>query len=232
MASPQSTTSHEGADGQPKKNLEQITFRFCAECSNMLYPKEDEDAHKLQFTCRTCQYTEEAVSTCVFRNVLNNAAGETAGVTQDVGSDPTVGAFACASLSSPSSPRFLSTTTPSPPPNKAVLCFCCGALVACRSCGELFCKPPPSPTATMSTATTTKDGPAFSPNLRDLDDLDLYPYDYDFDTVATTTDDCYYLAGLSEDYEFMDGTEYGNRDGDGDIAATKSSIAGAAVSVP
>ncbi|KAF3059801.1 DNA-directed RNA polymerase II subunit RPB9 [Daldinia childiae] len=73
----------------PKNNQEQITFRFCAECSNMLYPKEDEDAHKLQFTCRTCQYTEEATSSCVFRNVINSAAGETAGVTQDVGSDPT-----------------------------------------------------------------------------------------------------------------------------------------------
>ncbi|OAA50403.1 DNA-directed RNA polymerase, M/15kDa subunit [Metarhizium rileyi] len=86
MATPQSTTSYEDSGS---KKLEQITFRFCSECSNMLYPKEDEDAHKLQFTCRTCQYTEEAQSTCVFRNVLNNSAGETAGVTQDVGSDPT-----------------------------------------------------------------------------------------------------------------------------------------------
>lgn len=57
----------------------------------MLYPKEDPDTHRLQFACRTCQYSEEAVSSCVFRNVLNNAVGETAGVTQDVGSDPTVG---------------------------------------------------------------------------------------------------------------------------------------------
>ncbi|ORY68478.1 uncharacterized protein BCR38DRAFT_133180 [Pseudomassariella vexata] len=86
MASPQSTTSNDGAN---KNKLEQITFRFCSECSNMLYPKEDEDSHKLQFTCRTCQYTEEATSTCVFRNVMNNAVGETAGVTQDVGSDLT-----------------------------------------------------------------------------------------------------------------------------------------------
>jgi DNA-directed RNA polymerase II subunit RPB9 len=31
----------------------------------------------------------------VFRNVLNNAVGETAGVTQDVGSDPTVGLPLC-----------------------------------------------------------------------------------------------------------------------------------------
>jgi hypothetical protein len=31
----------------------------------------------------------------VFRNILNNAVGETAGVTQDVGSDPTVGLPLC-----------------------------------------------------------------------------------------------------------------------------------------
>ncbi|KAI0882047.1 DNA-directed RNA polymerase II subunit RPB9 [Annulohypoxylon maeteangense] len=86
MSSP--APSNEG--DAPKSSQEQITFRFCSECSNMLYPKEDEDAHKLQFTCRTCQYTEEATSSCVFRNVMNNAAGETAGVTQDVGSDPTL----------------------------------------------------------------------------------------------------------------------------------------------
>ena len=43
------------------------------------------------FACRTCQFSEPAVSSCVFRNNLYNTVGETAGVTQDVGSDPTVG---------------------------------------------------------------------------------------------------------------------------------------------
>jgi len=90
MASPESS-----AGDEPKKNMEQITFRFCSECSNMLYPKEDPDTHRLQFACRTCQYSEEATSSCVFRNILNNAVGETAGVTQDVGSDPTVGLPLC-----------------------------------------------------------------------------------------------------------------------------------------
>jgi DNA-directed RNA polymerase II subunit RPB9 len=110
MATPQSTTS---ADGDSKKQ-EQITFRFCSECSNMLYPKEDPDARKLQFTCRTCQYTEEAQSTCVFRNFLNTSAGETAGVTQDVGSDPTV------------SDCHLSP----------VMCLGCGVTIACDTCGD------------------------------------------------------------------------------------------------
>ncbi|CAK7231122.1 hypothetical protein SEUCBS140593_007818 [Sporothrix eucalyptigena] len=196
MSSPQSTTSHEGGE---KKNLEQITFRFCAECSNMLYPKEDEDSHKLQFTCRTCQYTEEAASTCVFRNVLNNAAGETAGVTQDVGSDPTVGAPSHSSHSSisPLSPCTLSSI----PQSKAVLCFCCGTVIACRSCGELFCKPPSSPTMTTDATTTMTNDAVFSPTLCDLDDLDLYPDD---DFLAECSDD--------SGYEFMEGTEYGNRE--------------------
>lgn len=88
MASPApSTASNAGA--KPKKD-EQITFRFCSECSNMLYPKEDEVNHKLMFECRTCAYTEEATSTCIFRHFLSNTAGETAGVTQDVASDPTL----------------------------------------------------------------------------------------------------------------------------------------------
>jgi DNA-directed RNA polymerase II subunit RPB9 len=57
----------------------------------MLYPKEDEENHKLQFTCRTCQYTEEATSTCIFKNSMNKAVRETAGEVKDVKVDPTVG---------------------------------------------------------------------------------------------------------------------------------------------
>ncbi|MCJ1464273.1 hypothetical protein MMC07_002886 [Pseudocyphellaria aurata] len=79
------------SEGPVQKAQEQITFRFCRECSNMLYPKEDRNSNKLMFACRTCQFSEDATSACVFRNNLYNTVGETAGVTQDVGSDPTVG---------------------------------------------------------------------------------------------------------------------------------------------
>ena len=57
----------------------------------MLYPKEDRINNILMFACRTCQFSEPAPSSCVYRNTLSNTVGETAGVTQDVGSDPTVG---------------------------------------------------------------------------------------------------------------------------------------------
>lgn len=79
----------------------------------MLYPKEDRNTNKLMFACRTCQFSEEAQSSCVFRNNLYNTVGETAGVTQDVGSDPTVGL-----------PDF---------------CTLCGQEVVCFYCGGEEC---------------------------------------------------------------------------------------------
>lgn len=78
-------------DDDTKAKKEDITFKFCRECSNMLYPKEDRMTSRLMFACRTCQFSEEAKGSCVFRNTIHNTVGENSGVTQDVGSDPTVG---------------------------------------------------------------------------------------------------------------------------------------------
>ncbi|WEW57852.1 hypothetical protein PRK78_003319 [Emydomyces testavorans] len=83
-ASPSST-----AAAEPSQNVDQIHFRFCRECSNLLYPKEDRSTHTLMFSCRTCHVGEPATSHCVFQNKLHSQVGDTAGVTQDVASDPT-----------------------------------------------------------------------------------------------------------------------------------------------
>ncbi|KAF6809310.1 DNA directed RNA polymerase II 15 kDa [Colletotrichum sojae] len=178
MATPMSTTSQEETGN---KKLEQITFRFCSECSNMLYPKEDEETHKLQFTCRTCQFTEEAQSTCVFRNVMNNAAGETAGVTQDVGSDPTVGG---------------------PQPVLApVVCLCCGLAILCSGCGN--------PSDDFVASTVNADPAATRNNKTDItmDDLmdmaeddpfDEYDEERESTTWAPSDDDIHHgLANLA-----------------------------------
>lgn len=110
-ASPAASATDIQSPTQPvKPEKEQITFRFCRECSNMLYAKEDRINNKLMFACRTCQYSEDAASACVFRNSIYNIIGETAGVTQDVGSDPTVGL-------------------------PDVCCTLCGQAVTCDFCG-------------------------------------------------------------------------------------------------
>ncbi|KAI4154526.1 MAG: hypothetical protein LQ340_001615 [Diploschistes diacapsis] len=84
------STSSPAPEEEQSGGKEEITFRFCRECSNMLYPKEDRESNTLIFACRTCQFSEPAPSSCVYRNTLSNTVGETAGVTQDVGSDPTL----------------------------------------------------------------------------------------------------------------------------------------------
>lgn len=59
--------------------------------SNMLYPREDRMTNTLMYFCKSCSYVEVANSACIFQNKLNSVVGDTAGVTTDVGSDPTVG---------------------------------------------------------------------------------------------------------------------------------------------
>jgi DNA-directed RNA polymerase II subunit RPB9 len=92
--------------------LDQIAD-ICSPSSNMLYPKENHEDNTLEFACRTCSYSQEADTSCVFRNQLSNTVGATAGITQDVGQDPTVGL--------PSLPDF---------------CTLCGQEIFCEICGQ------------------------------------------------------------------------------------------------
>lgn len=96
------------------------------------------------FECRTCRWSREAESTCVYRNELTNTVGETAGITQDVASDPTVGANAAAAASKPSSAPLASqhnnqpaSSVPSPPASPLPdFCTMCGQEIFCETCGN------------------------------------------------------------------------------------------------
>lgn len=98
-----------------------IVFRFCSQCANLLYPAEDREASELHFKCRQCSTVEDATSYCVYRNDLSGTVGETAGITQDVGSDPTVG-----------DASSTSQNMQDPPP----ICTMCGEEILCIDCGE------------------------------------------------------------------------------------------------
>lgn len=66
------------------------SIRFCGECSNLLYPREDKTHHILLYACRNCPYQEETTNPCVFKHDLLQITTETAGVTQDLETDPTL----------------------------------------------------------------------------------------------------------------------------------------------
>ncbi|KAK4541353.1 hypothetical protein LTR36_008111 [Oleoguttula mirabilis] len=76
---------------ETRDESKKISFRFCRECSNMLYPKEDKLNNVLMFACRMCTFAEQAEATCIYRNALKEEIAETAGNVEDVAQDPTVG---------------------------------------------------------------------------------------------------------------------------------------------
>jgi DNA-directed RNA polymerase II subunit RPB9 len=114
----------------------------------LLYPREDKDNHKLEFACRTCYYSEPAETTCIFRNELSNTVGDTAGITQDIGEDPTVGDYdlsedpnadfyaSSAHHSSSSSPLEGLPSAFDLPIDVPDFCTMCGQEVFCEICGQ------------------------------------------------------------------------------------------------
>ncbi|THU73261.1 hypothetical protein C4D60_Mb04t20930 [Musa balbisiana] len=66
------------------------TMKFCRECNNILYPKEDKERKVLLFACRNCYHQEVADYSCVYRNEVHHTASERTQVLQDVAADPTL----------------------------------------------------------------------------------------------------------------------------------------------
>ncbi|TIC21115.1 cytochrome b5 [Wallemia mellicola] len=67
-----------------------MSLKFCQNCNNLLYPREDRERRTLLFACRNCNFEESAVEARVYRNDLMRQSKEEAGVTQDLGKDPTL----------------------------------------------------------------------------------------------------------------------------------------------
>ncbi|KAJ1960663.1 DNA-directed RNA polymerase II core subunit rpb9 [Dipsacomyces acuminosporus] len=66
------------------------SFRFCPDCSNMLYPREDRVRRQLMFACRNCDHQEEAENNCVYRHEVIHIPSEQTMVITDLSSDPTL----------------------------------------------------------------------------------------------------------------------------------------------
>jgi len=106
----------------------------------MLYPKENKVDNTLMFACRTCPFSEVATSSCVFRNELTNTVGATAGITQDVGTDPTVSTFdsnnaSCGSVDSGYQGSGHDAQKAGEDEGVMYLCTICGQLIICEYCG-------------------------------------------------------------------------------------------------
>jgi len=67
-----------------------IGIKFCQECNNMLYPKEDRDNRSLEYACRNCEYKEPATNFCVYVNKITHDVDELSRIVPEVIHDPTL----------------------------------------------------------------------------------------------------------------------------------------------
>ncbi|CAI6008036.1 unnamed protein product [Closterium sp. NIES-65] len=65
-------------------------MKFCRECNNILYPREDRENRVLLYACRNCDHQEAAENNCVYRNEVHHTADERTQILQDVTADPTL----------------------------------------------------------------------------------------------------------------------------------------------
>ncbi|CAN6868120.1 unnamed protein product [Brassica oleracea] len=68
-------------------------MKFCRECNDILYPKEDKEQKILRYACRNCDYQVIlflADNYCVHRNEVHHSVSEKTQILTDVASDPTV----------------------------------------------------------------------------------------------------------------------------------------------
>ncbi|BBN07631.1 DNA-directed RNA polymerase II subunit RPB9 [Marchantia polymorpha subsp. ruderalis] len=66
------------------------SMKFCPECNNILYPREDIERKILLYACRNCEHEEKATHNCVYRQVYSHGTMERSQYLQEVASDPTL----------------------------------------------------------------------------------------------------------------------------------------------
>ncbi|CAI2355289.1 unnamed protein product [Caenorhabditis sp. 36 PRJEB53466] len=67
-----------------------VGIKFCPECNNMLYPREDKEARVLMYACRNCEHREVAVNPCIYVNKLVHEIDELTQIIGDIIHDPTL----------------------------------------------------------------------------------------------------------------------------------------------
>ncbi|KAH9374671.1 hypothetical protein HPB48_018765 [Haemaphysalis longicornis] len=59
-------------DGPADEGPGFVGIKFCQECNNMLYPKEDKENRVLLYACRNCDYQQEADNNCIYVNKITH----------------------------------------------------------------------------------------------------------------------------------------------------------------
>lgn len=121
-----------------RRNAHHMAKILIVTSSNMLYPREDKMNLKLMYSCRSCQYSEEAgpkaEDNCIYRNELSQQVFETAGNVEDVADDPTVSGDS-ASFNGENASQQMEGDWGAGYETVPDMCTLCGQEITCPSCG-------------------------------------------------------------------------------------------------
>jgi DNA-directed RNA polymerase II subunit RPB9 len=67
-----------------------VGIKFCPECNNMLYPREDKQNKQLMYACRNCDYKQIAENNCIYVNKITHEVDQLTNINSDVIGDPTL----------------------------------------------------------------------------------------------------------------------------------------------
>jgi DNA-directed RNA polymerase II subunit RPB9 len=60
-------------DDHDEQDTTAVEMKFCSECNNMLYPRENKVLKQLEFFCRRCNYKETSTDYIVYRNDIKSS---------------------------------------------------------------------------------------------------------------------------------------------------------------
>jgi DNA-directed RNA polymerase II subunit RPB9 len=69
-----------------------MSMKFCRECNNLLYPRENRDLKKLEYACRMCPYVDHSNhNSCVFVNeIIKDSSQSLEVILSDLNKDNTL----------------------------------------------------------------------------------------------------------------------------------------------
>ncbi|CAB3397749.1 unnamed protein product [Caenorhabditis bovis] len=67
-----------------------VGIKFCPECNNMLYPRENKEERVLMYMCRNCEHKELSDNPCIYVNKLVHEIDELTQIVADIIHDPTL----------------------------------------------------------------------------------------------------------------------------------------------
>ncbi|XP_010937304.1 DNA-directed RNA polymerases II, IV and V subunit 9A [Elaeis guineensis] len=101
------------------------TLKFCCQCNNTLYPKEDRERRTLLYACRNCDHQEVADSSCVYRMEIHHSASKCSQDPQDPTADPSLPHTKCVKCYKCNNPEAVFFQAPSKGEEGMALFFVC-----------------------------------------------------------------------------------------------------------